>query len=447
MTTFGFIVFARVMPSPAHGEGDVTLAEELARRAALAMDNARLYTEAREASRLKDDFLALISHELRTPLMPILGWAQLLTDPSTPPDVMSAGLSTIERNARNQAQLIDDLLDVSRIMTGKLYLEPNMMRLDHTVREAVAALRTSAAARRVNLHYHAADNVSSLIGDPTRLQQVATNLISNAIKFTPAGGNVIITVEPVAGRVILRVTDTGQGIEPDFLPYVFDRFRQAESATTRKHGGLGLGLSIVRDIIELHGGSVTAESDGAGRGSTFTVQLPEAPADLADAFPPVVARELPAVRLEGTRVLLVGEEADSKAILTHQLKGLGAKVSVASTDEEALDLLKRDKPSVVLCDMPANGVEGPELLKKIRALPAGKGGRVPAIALSAFTRVEDREWSLRAGFDRHVSKPANVVDLSGAIASLVAREGVRDVVPAPKRRNPSKGSPRGQRRR
>ncbi|MBX7116325.1 MAG: response regulator [Myxococcaceae bacterium] len=418
MTTFGFIVFARALPSPPHSEGEVTLAEELARRAALAMDNSRLYTEAREASRLKDDFLALISHELRTPLMPILGWAQLLTDPATPPDVMAAGLSTIERNARNQAQLIDDLLDVSRIMTGKLYLEPNLMQLEQTVREAVASLRTSATARRVNLHYHAAQQVPGLIGDPTRLQQVATNLISNAIKFTPAGGNVIVTVEPVGGRVILKVSDTGQGIEGDFLPYVFDRFRQAESATTRKHGGLGLGLSIVRDIVELHGGTVSANSEGAGRGSTFTVQLPEAPADVAGAFPQVTPREVPAVRLDGMKLLLVCDDADSKAILMHQLRGLGAKVSLASTHEEAIEGLRREKPSVVLCDIPAGVDEGAKLLKKIRALPATKGGRTPAIALSAFTRVEDREWSLRVGFDRHVSKPANVVDLSSAIASL-----------------------------
>lgn len=418
MTTFGFVIFARVVPSTAHGEGDVVLAEELARRAALAMDNARLYSEAREASRLKDDFLALISHELRTPLMPILGWAQLLSDPTTPPDVMANGLATIERNARNQAQLIDDLLDVSRVMSGKLYLEPNVMRLDVTVREVVAALRTSATARRVNLHYHPADTVAPLIGDPSRLQQVATNLISNAIKFTPPGGNVIVTVERVSGRIILKVTDTGQGIEAEFLPYVFDRFRQGESATTRKYGGLGLGLSIVRDIVELHGGTVTAESEGAFRGSTFTVKLPEAPSDMTAAFPSMAPKEVPAVRLDDTVVLFVGEDTDSNAIVTHQLKGLGATVLVAVSDENALTVLKKERPAVLLCDVTATGAANEALLGKIRQLPEAEGGQVPAIALSAFTRVEDGEGSLRAGFSRHVSKPANLVDLANAILDV-----------------------------
>jgi PAS domain S-box-containing protein len=397
---------------------------------AAAAENERLYRDAREASRLKDEFLATVSHELRTPLTAILGWAHMLRTGQINGDSAAGAFETIERNARAQAQLIEDLLDVSRIITGKLRIDVRPVDPNSFIEAAVEAVRPAAEAKGVRLQKVMDTGVATVSGDPVRLQQVVWNLLSNAIKFTPRGGRVQVRLERVNSHVEIAVSDTGAGISPDFLPHVFDRFRQADQKTTRRHGGLGLGLAIVRHLVELHGGTVRAESGGEGHGSTFTVLLPVAPV-YAD---PTQGRVHPATRemlpffecpdrLDGLRVLVVDDEPDTRELLKAGLGHCGAVVTVAASAAEALEALGASTPDVLISDIGMPDEDGYMLMRKVRALPAAEGGSVPAIALTAYARVEDRMQALRAGYQMHVTKPVEMAELAAIVASLSRRGG------------------------
>ncbi|MFZ5468795.1 MAG: ATP-binding protein [Myxococcota bacterium] len=441
--SFGVLVLGRIATSRPYTDNEVALAEELARRGALAIDNARLYQEAMEANRLKDDFLAIVSHELRTPLTPILGWTQILRTGKNDGATLKTGLEMIERNARTQVRLVDDLLDVSRIISGKLLLETRPLALAPVVREAIAAVRPAADAKDIRLTAELDEAVPKVMGDSTRLLQVGWNLLSNAIKFTPRGGRVEVTLFADQGRVALRVADTGEGIDPAFLPHLFERFRQSEAAATRKHGGLGLGLSIVQKVVELHGGSVQAYSPGLGQGAVFLVHLPlttdahgapKAPQATSEQAPPTA--QTTTVRLDGLRALVVDDQPDTLALIAKLLSDLGAQVRLAGSAADAFAALQTEVPDVLVSDIGMPGEDGYSLIRRIRQLPAREGGRVPAIALTAFARAEDRVRALEAGFQSHVTKPVEPAELAAVVASLVPK--------SPKRKSATK--PRARRR-
>ncbi|HJQ31088.1 MAG TPA: PAS domain S-box protein [Pyrinomonadaceae bacterium] len=386
--------------------------------------------QSEEANRLKDEFLATVSHELRTPLTAILGWAHMLRTGQYAFDARAgAALETIERNARAQAQIIEDLLDVSRIITGKLRLDVRAVAPDSFIDAAVEAVRPAAEAKGVRVQKLMDAGLVSVSGDPVRLQQVVWNLLSNAIKFTPSGGRVQIRMERAGSQIEIAVGDTGAGIAPDFLPHVFDRFRQADGRTTRRHGGLGLGLAIVRHLVELHGGTVRAESEGEGHGSTFTVTLPAAPvypSEQTGRVQPPARESLPFFecpdRLDGLRVLVVDDEPDARELLKAGLGHCGASVSEAASAAEALASVEGAPPDLLISDIGMPGEDGYSLIRKVRSLPAERGGRVPAIALTAYARAEDRMQALRAGYQMHVPKPVELVELAAVAASLVRRD-------------------------
>jgi PAS domain S-box-containing protein len=398
---------------------------------ASAAENERLYREAREANRLKDEFLATVSHELRTPLTAILGWAHMLRTGHLGGDSAASAFETIERNARAQSQLIDDLLDVSRAITGKLRIDVRPVDPNSFIEAAVEAVRPGAEAKGVRVQKLIDTGLVTVSGDPVRLQQVVWNLLSNAIKFTPRGGRVQVRMERVNSHVEIAVSDTGAGIAPEFLPHVFDRFRQADQKTTRRHGGLGLGLAIVRHLVELHGGTVRAESEGEGRGSTFTVLLPVAPVYAADPAEgrvhPAARDTLPAFecpdRLDGLRVLVVDDEPDTREMLKTGLEHCGANVTTVGSAAEAFALIAGEPPHVIISDIGMPDEDGYDLIRKVRKLPPERGGRVPAIALTAYARAEDRMQALRAGYQMHVPKPVELVELAAVTASLARRDG------------------------
>jgi PAS domain S-box-containing protein len=394
-----------------------------------AAENERLYRQAEESSRLKEEFLATISHELRTPLSAILGWARMLRLGQLSPDNIAKALDTIERNARAQAQLVDDLLDVSRIITGKLRMDVRPADPNAFIDAAVEAVRPAADAKGVRVQKVVDTGLLSIPGDPVRLQQVVWNLLSNAIKFTPRDGRVQIRSQRVNSHLEIVVSDTGQGISPDFLPHVFDRFRQADQKTSRQHGGMGLGLSIVRHLVELHGGTVRADSEGEGRGATFTVMLPISPVYQVDTSGSRVhpgARDLlppadSADRLDGLRILVVDDEGDTRDLLKQGLEYCGATVKVADSAAEAIDLMKQAIPDVLISDIGMPGTDGYDFIRQVRKLSRDRGGKVAAIALTAYTRIEDRLQALRAGYDMHVPKPVELTELVAVAASLARR--------------------------
>ncbi|HEX8636116.1 MAG TPA: ATP-binding protein, partial [Pyrinomonadaceae bacterium] len=414
---------------------DLSFVEDLAQRAALAVDNARLYREAQEVNRLKDEFLATLSHELRTPLTAVLGWTRLLGTRQLDEATQTRALETIERNAQSQVQLIDDILDVSRIIRGKLRLDVRPVELMPVIEAAVDSVRPAAEAKGIRLQVVLDPHAGPVSGDPDRLQQVAWNLLSNAIKFTPKDGRVQVLLARVNSHLELTVSDTGQGIEKKFLPYVFDRFRQADPSTTRKHGGLGLGLAIVRHLVELHGGTVTAESEGAGQGTTFKVSLPlmivhqseygsnggeraaAAEHPTAGGRPPL---ECPS-ELHGLRVLLVEDEADAREMLVVVLTQCRAEVRAVSNAADALSQLESWLPDVLISDIEMPGEDGYTLIRKVRSLPPERGGKIPAAALTAYARAEDRMRALLAGFQLHVPKPVEPAELAAVVASLAGR--------------------------
>ena len=370
--------------------------------------------EAERSSQLKEEFLATLSHELRSPLNAILGWTHVLRKISKEPDA-AAAVDTIERNALSQAKLIDDLLDMSRIMAGKVGLALAPVSFADILATAADALRPVAEAKGVSLSvdFGNAEEVS-LSGDAVRLQQVVTNLLGNGIKFTPAGGRVAAELAMQGQQLVLVVHDTGQGIPAEFLPAVFERFRQADGSITRHHGGLGLGLSITKQIVEMHGGSIAAESEGSGQGSTFTVMLP-LPGE-GSARPLVSADASQAVPVTGLRVLVVDDQADARELLRRLLAEQGCEVDVAASAEEALAFITAGGWDVLLTDIGMPGTDGYELLRSVRAMNAGQ----KAIAVTAFARPEDRERALAAGFDAHVAKPVNPVRLLQAVAEVAA---------------------------
>jgi PAS domain S-box-containing protein len=427
--TFGAITFVTAESGRRYGTEDLAFAEDLARRAALAVENARLYGQAQEANRIKDEFLATLSHELRTPLTAILGWASMLAAGSLDANEAARAVAAIERNARAQRQIVEDVLDVSRVITGKLRLEMRPVELRALAQDAVESVRPAAEAKGVYLSTLLAPDAGEVTADPDRLQQVMWNLLTNAVKFTPAGGRVEVELRREGARTALRVSDTGEGIAPEFLPHVFDRFRQADMGTTRQHGGLGLGLAIVRHLVELHGGEVRAESAGRGRGSTFTLRLPHAPATRRgqESVPHTAARPEPAApaagspALAGTRVLLVEDEEDARAMLKALLEGCGAAVDAVGSAAEAWAALEGAGCDVLLSDIAMPDEDGYSLIRRVRGHGAARVKGTPAVALTAYARDEDRERSLAAGFDAYLPKPVEPSELLEVLAGLVKR--------------------------
>ena len=398
--------------------------EELLRRERAAR------REAEEASRLKDEFLATVSHELRTPLTAILGWSKLLRDASfDAPDARRA-IETIYRNAKAQAQLVEDILDVSRIITGKLSINARPASLVPVIQTAAEALRPSIEAKGIRLRMRFDFEPRLTLADPDRLQQVVWNLLSNAVKFTPEGGEVTVELESAGAETRIVVSDTGKGIGPEFLPYVFDRFRQADGSTTRAHGGLGLGLAIVRHIVELHGGAVEVRSEGEGRGTTFVVRLPLAEAHPANAggagersstagrhSPAEAARSPNGVK--GLRVLLLDDEEDTLELLSAALARSGVEVRSQTSVRAALEVLKGWKPDVIVSDIAMPGEDGYSFIRKLRALPPEDGGTIPAVALTAYVGIRERTQVLSSGFQLYVPKPVEASELLSTLASLV----------------------------
>lgn len=388
--------------------------------------------QAEIANRVKDEFLATVSHELRTPLNAILGWATILRSGRSEKVDSSRALEVIERNARAQKQLIEDLLDVSRIITGKLRLDLGPVDLTEIVENCGDTVRPATEAKDVTLEIISAQRSVPVSGDPARLQQILWNLLSNAVRFTPQGGRVTIELEQLNGHARISVKDTGIGINPEFLPYVFDRFRQADGSFTREHGGLGLGLAIVRHLVELHGGTVEAYSAGKGKGATFRVTLPLLSKEILDAnkweeshtemFAEMIAFDK-GPRLDGLHLLLVDDEVDALEMVSAVLKDFGAEVATAQSSRAALEALARAKYDVLISDLQMPGEHGYELIRKIRALEEQGGERIPAIALSAHGRSEDRMRSLMSGYHSHMTKPFEPSELVALVASLAGRTG------------------------
>jgi signal transduction histidine kinase len=405
-------VEARRQAASAHAERLVLLAEAQTASA-----------RAEEANRAKDEFLATVSHELRTPLNAILGWVTLLRTGNLPAERVSQALSTIDRNVRAQTQLIDDLLDVSRIISGKLSLLMEPTDLVEVVRAAVDGVRPAAADKNIEIRTEVLGIEAPAMGDASRLQQVVWNLLSNALKFTPPGGHVTVTIEKGETHNSLSVSDDGEGIAEPALPFIFDRFRQAESSITRSHGGLGLGLAIVRHLVELHDGTITAHSAGSGKGATFKVILPRThetrmkPPARRGSSTQLVAPN----RLVGVRILLVEDDADGREVIATLLRHQGAHVETASSARAALEALDASVPDVLLSDIGMPDEDGLSLLRKVRARDASAGGEVPALALTAFARAEDRLQTELAGFNDFLRKPVESVELIRAIATLTGR--------------------------
>lgn len=396
--------------------------EEAREQLLLRAERARADAEA--ANRIKDEFLATLSHELRTPLTSLLGWSSVLREARRDEKVLNQGLEAIDRNARVQAQLIDDLLDVSRIVSGKLNLDVRPLDITSVARAAINVVRPAADAKGIVLDYCAEPGLGAICADSARLHQIIWNLLSNAVKFTPHGGRIHVRVEQDGSDARFTVKDTGQGIDPEFLPRVFDRFRQADSSTTRSFGGLGLGLAIVRHLVELHGGTVSAQSDGVSKGATFSATFPL----LADRSEPVAVAqngELSALEfrsLDGLRVLLVDDEPEAREIISTVIARTGAEVSACTTASEALAKITEWKPDVILSDIAMPDEDGYSFIGKVRSLPRDKGGETPAAALTAYARDVDRRQALAAGYQMHIAKPIGASQLVHMVARLAGRD-------------------------
>lgn len=423
--TLGALSFVSTDSARQFDSRDLALAEELANVAALAVDNARLYRDAQRANRAKDEFLATVSHELRTPLNAMLGWANLLRTSVVPEEKRMQGLATIERNARAQSQLIEDLLDVSRIISGNMRLELSDVNLATIVAAATDSLRLAAEAKGVRLQIQLDDGVQHCTGDATRLQQVVWNLLSNAVKFTGPGGTVVTHLERSESGVEIRVTDTGAGVDPDALPHIFERFKQANSSATRSHGGLGLGLAIVKHLVELHGGTVSAASAGPGHGSSFLVRLPVSTTQHKPHEAQNPRGELRSApdSLDGLRVLVVDDESDARTLLTAILEGHGARVRSAMSAAEALAKIEEEPPDVLVSDIGMPEEDGYSLIRAVRTRLLKSPQDLPALAFTAYARKEDRTRALLAGFQAHLTKPVEPNELLVVIATLAGRTG------------------------
>ncbi|MBD0370177.1 MAG: response regulator [Pyrinomonadaceae bacterium] len=408
--------------------------------AAIAIENVRLFkhervarSEAEESNRIKDEFLATLSHELRTPLTAVLGWTRLLREREMDETTSRRALDIIERNALAQKQLIEEILDVSRIITGKTRLELHPITLERVIVAAMESIGPTAHAKEIVLEFTREGESGLVSGDPERLQQVVWNLLSNAVKFTPKGGRVDVKLSRSNSQARIEVCDSGEGIPPGFLPFVFDRFRQADGSTTRPHGGLGLGLAIVRHLVELHGGSVKAESAGENQGSTFTVYLPTLSYASDGDKEAVGMKDTEAdgvPGLEGLRVLIVDDEPDALEFLRFVLESSRAEVLAASSTDDALSELERFRPDVIISDIGMPGRDGYELVQELRSLPPERGGQLPAIALTAYARTEDETRALREGFQMHISKPFEPVQLLTAITVLCKVSSSKSQVPS-----------------
>ncbi|OUL33273.1 hybrid sensor histidine kinase/response regulator [Nostoc sp. 106C] len=390
-------------------------------------ERERLLAEAEAANRMKDEFLGTLSHELRTPLSAILGWTQLLKNRKFDETTTARALETINRNTKALAQLIEDVLDVARIIQGKLSLNLQQVELIPVVEAAIETVHPAADAKEIHIECRFDPTVGVVVGDVNRLQQIVWNLLSNAVKFTPKGGRVDVQLERIHSHIQLRVSDTGGGIAADFLPYVFERFRQADSSSTRSHGGLGLGLAIVRHLVELHGGTVSAESPGIGQGATFIVNLPmravyvENTTSVLDASSVDSEISLNNPSLDGVRVLVVDDEQDARQLITTVLSQYGAQVMTVASAADALIAVQQFHPDVLVSDIGMPEADGYILIRQLRSLPSEQGGRIPAVALTAYARAEDRTRSLLAGFQLHVSKPVNPAELATVVANLAGR--------------------------
>lgn len=394
-------------------------------------DLKRIEAELHRASRLKDEFLATVSHELRTPLNAMLGWARMLRGGRLDDQTTTRALETIERNAKSQAQIIEDLLDVSRIITGQLRLDVTAVELGQVIEPAIDSLRPAIEAKNIRLQTVLDSQSGPVLGDAGRLQQVVWNLLSNAVKFTPKGGRIQVSLGRVNSQVEIVVSDTGPGISPEFLPFVFDRFRQADSTMTRVHGGLGLGLSIVRHLVELHGGTVSAYNNAESSGTTFRVKLPLliargnsrfAAPDQQLAKDDIEARAmLEMSSLTGIRLLVVDDDSDARELLASMLGHSGAEVTTVGSTDEAMEAFSATRPDVLISDIEMPGRDGYELIKEIRRIESESGGWIPAIALTAHARTEDRLRALSAGYQSHIAKPVEPAELVAAVASLARR--------------------------
>lgn len=418
---------ARIAPLSLDGRivGTITVIEDVTERVVSERElrnqiavAERARAQAEEASQLKDDFLATLSHEIRTPLNAVLGWARILR---TTPTIKSRtrALEVIERNASSQLRLVEDLLDMARVMSGKLKLDVKVLDLKEVVQAAIDVVTPAAAAKNIEIVPVFESERALVNGDADRLQQAAWNVMSNAIKFTEPGGRVEVRLAVQAPNVVLTVRDSGQGISRDFLPFVFDRFRQADSSTSRRHGGLGLGLALVRQIVELHGGSVTAQSDGANRGAVFTLRVPVAKVQVATVVAPIDTGK--PVTLKGISVLVVDDNHDGREMLEAALRQHGASVKTVASSSEALALLssQRFKPMVLVSDLGMPDMDGYELLRSIRALPSDGLSDLPAIAVTAYANPEDRVRAAVAGYQLHLAKPIDPARVVASIASVV----------------------------
>jgi signal transduction histidine kinase/ActR/RegA family two-component response regulator len=411
-------------------EAEIAERKEVEERLRVSLIQEQLArVEAERANRLKDEFLATVSHELRTPLNAIIGWTHMVRAGGLDEATAARAIETIERNAKSQAQLIEDILDVSRVVTGKLRLNIERVDVASVINAAVDSVQLAADAKGIRLEVILDRSAREVPGDASRLQQIVWNLLSNAIKFTPAGGRVQVRLERAGSDAQIRVSDTGQGISPDFLPFIFDRFRQADGTSTRRYGGLGLGLAIVRHLLELHGGTISADSPGEGLGATFTVRLPLAAArasansrgrgaESSLRIEDDRARAEPLARLAGVQVLLVDDDEDTLHMLAIMLKAHGATVQTAASAAEALDALRWYEPDVLVSDLAMPDEDGYSLIAKVRAREAEGGRQTPAVALTAYVRVEDRARALSAGFNMFVPKPVEPSELITAILNL-----------------------------
>ena len=424
---------ARIAPLTADGRvvGTITIVEDVSdrtRREAELREQIEALKAARHAAedavRTKDEFLATLSHELRTPLNSVLGWTRILRYCYDDTASLRRGLEVIERNGAAQLRLIEDMLDMSRMMSGKLRVEMRETDVVAAALTAIDALTPTAVAKGVTIRTQITPGLPAVNGDPDRLSQVAWNLLANAVKFTPAGGTVEVAVQAAPGAILLRVTDTGQGIAPDFLPHIFEPFRQGDATTTRRHGGLGLGLALVHRLVDLHGGRVTAHSTGPGRGATFTVYLPalapQAPRGRLNGSDGVESD----TRLKGLKVLVVDDEPEARELLAMQLESAGAAVTMAGSGADALAVVRAAAPvrglDAIVADIGMPELDGYTLVRSIRGLGEGEGGRMPAIALTAYARPEDRARALAAGYQRHFVKPVDFGVLAAALSELVA---------------------------
>jgi len=426
----GTLRLAHSVSGRAFADLDRALAADLARRICVCVDNARLFEAAQSertaleaAARTKDEFLAVLSHELRSPLHTTLGWAQMLRTGRLEARTFDMALDTIERSVRAQVRLVDDLLDVSSIVTGKLRLKIEPVDLAQIIRASVESVRPAAAAKAIALDLALPDSGAPMRGDAARLQQIAWNLLSNAIKFTPKNGHIRVVLERYDDVLRLRVTDDGDGIDAEFLPFVFDRFRQANSSTTRTYTGLGLGLSIVRHLVELHGGHCRAESAGVSRGTTMTIELPIAPTGPRLGVPPIATDASPA--LEGIRALVVDDQADGRALFQIMLEQAGARVTTVSSVVEAWHSITDQSPDILVSDIGLPGESGYDLIRRIRASSSAAIRALPAIALTAYASEADRRAALSAGFDAHVGKPVEHEALVTVLRSVLVSRAPR----------------------